>query len=125
MRTVFMIAVCGLAAAGCSGLTDSGNDAPYAGAYSNYTCPELAEEASRVSIAVNRAAGNAEYSGQRIAMDVGLVIFFPILVFQDGNYANPAEFRRLRQTLESIELASNEKKCGIVFQHVPPPLAPR
>jgi hypothetical protein len=119
MRNRFIAIMFGLAVAGCAKNVDpttyvSAND------YQGYTCPELTEEASRVSSEAARAAGQ-DFTGDKIAIDVGRVVFFPVLVFTKGNYLDPAEVARLNRSMKAIEEASINKNCGIDFQHTPPP----
>ena len=117
MRLVSVVAACGLAVAGCA------NDAEQVGvAYvsPNSTCSELAEQASEVSSRAAQATGR-DYTGDRIAVDVGRIVFFPILIFGEGNYANRDELIRLNKSMEAIEQASIQKNCGITFRHGPPP----
>jgi hypothetical protein len=124
MRIVFVAVACGLAVAGCA------KDANQVGAnsasiYQSYTCPQLAEEASFVSSRAAQATGAQEFTGDKIAMNVGLVVFFPLLMFTKGNYEDTAELARLRGSMEAIEQASIQKNCGITFQYVPPPAPPK
>jgi hypothetical protein len=121
MRIVFVAVVCGLAVAGCAKDADRGSAGYVATTgYESYTCAQLAEQASLVSSHSARAAAQ-DYSGDRIAMEVGRVVFFPILVFEKGNYPNPFELARLRKTMDEIEQASIQNNCEITFEHAPPP----
>ena len=54
-------------------------------------------------------------------MGVGLVIFWPALLFTKGNDENTAELARLKGSMDAIEQASIRKNCGIKFQRAPPP----
>jgi hypothetical protein len=120
MRIAFVAVACGLAVAGCANDADRVSGVS-ASTYQSYTCPQLSEEATRVSALARQAAGVQDYSGDKIALDVGRVVFFPILVFSKGNYADPAELARLREYMAAIEQASNQKDCGIIFEHTPSP----
>lgn len=90
--------------------------------YDNYTCPQLTEEAQRVSSRAAQAAGvqDQKATNDKVAMGVGLVIFWPALLFTKGNDENTAELARLRGQMEAIEQTSIKKKCGITFQHAAP-----
>jgi hypothetical protein len=127
MRIVFVAVACGLAVAGCAKDANRARAATYVSpsSYQSYTCPQLAEEASLVSSRAAQAAGVQDFTGDRIALDVGRVVFFPMLVFTKGNYEDPAEIARLNGSMEAIEQASMEKNCGITFQHAPPPPPPQ
>ena len=94
--------------------------------YENYTCPQLAEEAQRVSSRAQQAAGiqDQHATNGKVAMGVGLIVFWPVLLMTKGNDENTAELARLRGQMDAIEQASIRKKCGITFQHAPPPPPP-
>jgi hypothetical protein len=90
MRIAFVVVACGLAVAGCTKdlnlFARSNNSDVSAADYQSNTCAELADEAARVSAEAAKAAGIQDYTGDRIAMDVGMIIFFPVLVFTPCNY---------------------------------------
>jgi hypothetical protein len=125
---VLVAGVCALAVSGCA------KDASEVGAtyispilYENYTCPQLAEEATRVSSRAAQAAGvqDQRATGDKVAMGVGLIVFWPALFFTKGNDENTAELARLKGQMDAIEQASIKKRCGITFQHAPPPPPPQ
>ena len=123
MRLALVVAACGLAVAGCTkdvrqvGATDTYvSPNPYL----SHTCEELTEEASQVSSHLVKASGQ-DYTGDTVASVVGRVVFFPILVFEKDNYADPLTLARLKRSMELIEQASMQKNCGITFQRVSPP----
>ena len=127
MRSVWAVVACGVAVAGCA------KDADQVGAtyfspvlYENYTCPQLAEEAQRVSSHAAQASGvqDQKATNDKVAMGVGLVIFWPALLFTKGNDENTAELARLKGQMDAIEQAAIKKRCGISFQHAPPPQQP-
>ena len=124
MRTVWVVAACGLIVAACA------KDADRVGptyvspiTYENYTCPQLTEEAQRISSRAAQAAGiqDSKATNDKVAMGVGLVIFWPALLFTKGNDENTAELARLKGSMDAIEQMSIQKKCGITFQHAAPP----
>jgi hypothetical protein len=94
--------------------------------YDSYTCPQLAEEAQRVSSRAAQSSGvqDQKATNDKVAMGVGLVVFWPALLFTKGNDENTAELARLKGQMEAIEQASIKKRCGISFQHAPPPPPP-
>lgn len=94
--------------------------------YEAYTCPQLAEEAQRVSSRAAQSSGvqDQKATNDKVAMGVGLVIFWPALLFTKGNDENTAELARLKGQMDAIEQASIKKRCGITFQHTPPPPPP-
>ena len=95
--------------------------------YENYTCPQLAEEAQRVSARAAQASGvqDQKATNDKVSMGVGLVIFWPALLFTKGNDETTAELARLKGQVDAIEDVSIKKKCGISFQRsAPPPPTP-
>lgn len=94
--------------------------------YEAYTCPQLAEEAHRVTSRAAQSAGvqDQKATNDKVAMGVGLVIFWPALLFTKGNDENTAELARLRGQMDAIEQSSIKKRCGITFQRAPPPPPP-
>jgi hypothetical protein len=124
MRTLIVAAIATLVVAGCA------KDANQVGptyispvTYETYTCPQLAEDAQRVSSRAAQAAGvqDQKATNDKVAMGVGLIIFWPALLFTKGNDETTAELARLKGQMDAIEQASIQKRCGISFQHAPPP----
>ena len=68
--------------------------------YESYTCQQLTEEAQRVSGRAAQAAGvqDQKASNDKVTMGVGLIIFWPALLFTKGNDENTAELARLDPT---------------------------
>ena len=66
--------------------------------YQSYTCPQLAEEAQRVSARAAETAGvqDQKATNDKVAVGVGLIIFWPALLFAKGNDENTAELARLK-----------------------------
>jgi hypothetical protein len=124
MRNLWIAVACGIAVTGCA------KDASQVGAtyvspiiYENYTCPQLAEEAQRVSSRAAQASGiqDQKSTNDAIAMGVGLVVVWPALLFIKGNDENTAELARLKGQMDAIEETSIKKRCGITFQRAPTP----
>jgi hypothetical protein len=122
MRMIFGVAIIALAAASCA------KDANQVGAtyvspvmYETYSCAQLAQEAQRVSARAAQAAGvqDEKSTNDKVAMGVGLIIFWPALLFTKGNDENTAELARLKGQMDAIEQASIQKRCGITFQRAP------
>jgi hypothetical protein len=122
VRMIFGVAIVALAAASCA------KDANQVGAtyvspvmYETYSCPQLAQEAQRVSARAAQAAGvqDEKSTNDKVAMGVGLIIFWPALLFTKGNDENTAELARLKGQMDAIEQASIQKRCGITFQRAP------
>jgi hypothetical protein len=89
--------------------------------YEGYTCAQLSEEAQRVSVRAAQAAGvqDQKSTNDKVAMGVGLVIFWPALLFTKGNDETTAELARLKGQMDAIEEVSIKKRCGITFQRAP------
>ena len=86
--------------------------------YASYSCPQLREEAQRISSRAIAASGaqSSKATGDAVAMTVGLVIFWPTLFFIKGDGTTAAEVSRLKGEMEAVEQASIKRKCGINFQ---------
>ncbi len=82
----------------------------------------MLQEAQRVSARAAEATGvqDQKATNDKVAMGVGIVIFWPALLFTKGNDENTAELARLKGSMDAIEQASIAKHCGIQFQHPPP-----
>lgn len=91
--------------------------------YQNLTCEQLALEAQNVSSRAAAAAGvqNQRAGNDAALMAVGLVVFWPALLFTGGDGASAAEVSRLKGEMDAIQSASNAKGCGIQFQQAPSP----
>lgn len=90
--------------------------------YESYSCERLAEEAQRVSAAAAQAAGvqDQRATNDKVAMGVGLIVFWPALIFVKGNDETTAELSRLKGEMDALEQESIAKHCRITFQHAPP-----
>lgn len=86
--------------------------------YESLSCPQLREEASRVSARAAQAAGEQDGKATKDAVvtTVGAVVFWPALLFVSGDGAKAAEVSRLKGEMEAIEQASIKNRCGINFQ---------
>jgi hypothetical protein len=86
--------------------------------YQSFSCPQLREEATRVSSRAIQATGaqQSRATSDAVATGVSLVLFWPALFFIRGDGTNAAELARLRGEMEAVEQASIRKNCGITFQ---------
>lgn len=91
--------------------------------YSSYSCPQLREEASRVSARAAQVTGaqSSKATGDAVAMGVGLILFWPSLFFIKGDGTTAAEVGRLKGEMDAIEQASVKRRCGIQFMKEKPP----
>src|ERR1700719_1698832 len=113
MRIGIFAAFAGLALAGCA--SHSADIAPsYVSPmqYDAYTCPQLAEEAQRVSGHAAEASGaqDSQATKDTVATTVGVIIFWPTLFFIGGDKQNAAELARLKGEMDAIEQVSIRKK---------------
>lgn len=94
--------------------------------YEAYTCAQLGEEVQRVSSRAAQSSGvqDQKATNDKVAMGVGLVVFWPAMLLTKGNDENTAELARLKGQMDAIEQVSIKKRCGITFQHAPPPPPP-
>lgn len=119
-----------LAAAALAGCASRASDigASYVSplTYQSLTCPQLQEEAARVSSRAALAVGaqNERASRDAVATGVSLVLFWPALFFVRGDGPQAAELARLKGEMDAIEQASIAKNCGIRFEREPPPATP-
>ena len=86
--------------------------------YENFKCPQLAEEAQRISVRASSLAGEQDQKATRdaVATTVAVVVFWPAVFLVGGNDQQTAELARLRGEMEAIEQVSVRKRCGIQFQ---------
>jgi hypothetical protein len=123
MKKVLTLAVvCALSVGGCA----SGSDkiaASYVSPlqYESYSCPQLAEEAQRVSARAATVAGvqDQKATNDAIATGVALVVFWPAAFLISGNDQTAAELGRLKGEFETIEKVAVKKNCGLQFQRTP------
>jgi hypothetical protein len=124
MRTFWLAAACSIVVAACAkDANEVGSAYVSPIAYENLTCLQLGQEAERVSARALQASGmqDSRATSDKVAMGVGLIVFFPALLLTKGNDENTAELSRLKGTMDAIEQISIRKNCGIVFQHPAPP----
>lgn len=124
MKNLFSTAAIGalVLAAGCA--KESADIAPeYVSPlqYQSYSCSQISAEAQSVSARASSMMGvqDKKANNDKVAMGVGLILFWPALFFLHGNAETTAEVARLKGQMDALEQASIQKKCGIVFQHAP------
>lgn len=89
--------------------------------YQHYSCKQIETEARRVSARVAQVSGVQDKNAgdDAAATAISLVLFWPAAFFIGGDDSNTAELARLKGEMEALEVASNEKNCGIVFRAEP------
>lgn len=122
MKKVTPLALVGALLSGCA--SGSGDiAAAYVSPmnYASYSCPQLREEATRVSSRAAQAIGaqDQKSTNDAVATGVAVVVFWPALFFIKGDGASAAEVSRLKGEMEAIESASVRRRCGIEFKRSP------
>jgi hypothetical protein len=86
--------------------------------YQTYSCPQLREEAARISARAVIASGeqDSKANGDAVVTGVALVLFWPAAFLVKGNGTTSAELANLKGQMDAIEQASIQKKCGIEFR---------
>jgi hypothetical protein len=86
--------------------------------YENYTCEQLGLEGRRVSARAAQVAGVQDENRQDDAVKttVGLVLFWPVLLFNEGDGQTATELASLKGQMKAIEETSIKKNCGIRFR---------
>ena len=124
MRSRLVVLAIGLMATGCA--TKSADIAPaYVSPlqYQTFTCPQLAEEAQRVSAAAAAASGaqDSQATKDAVATTVAVVVFWPSAFLVGGDKQTAAQVAQLKGQMDAVQQSSIRKNCGIQFQTAPPP----
>jgi hypothetical protein len=119
MIRVMVVLAAGLVVGGCANTASQVTAAyvsPYL--YENLTCPQLADEASRLSARAAVAAGvqDQKATGDAIATGVALVLFWPAAFLVKGDGPQAAELARLKGEMEAVEQVATRKRCGFQFR---------
>jgi hypothetical protein len=86
--------------------------------YQHYSCDQLAQEGACVSRRAAELAGAVDNTAKDDAVltGVGVVLFWPALLFLEGDGPQAAEYARLKGERDAIEQAAIEKNCEIRFE---------
>lgn len=86
--------------------------------YQNYTCEQLQQEAQGVSQRAAVASGQQDKArqGDVVKTTVGVVLFWPVLLFNEGDGQKANEVANLKGQMNAIQQASVQKQCGFQFQ---------
>jgi hypothetical protein len=127
MQKIFGAALVCLAVGGCAS-SSADITAQYVSPleYSNYSCEQIGAEAQRVSARASELAGvqDSKATSDSVAMGVGLVLFWPSLLFIKGDGQSAAELGRLKGEFETLQKVSIAKNCNLQFQQGTPPAKP-
>lgn len=82
--------------------------------YGNYDCDQIREEMIRVSSQVQTVAGQQKKTADndKLAMGVGLVLFWPALFFLAGS-DKKEELGRLKGEYDALNQSAIQKKCSV------------
>ena len=85
--------------------------------YQNYSCDQLIQEGRSVSSRAAIASGQQDKARSKDAVKtgVGVVLFWPVLLFMDGDGPKAAELASLKGQMDAIESAAIQKKCRVTF----------
>ncbi|MBE9528493.1 MAG: metal ABC transporter ATP-binding protein, partial [Proteobacteria bacterium] len=85
--------------------------------YSSYNCNQIGEEFLRVNRKVAEVSGvqQKEANKDKLAMGVGLVVFWPALFFMMGD-DKKEELARLKGEFEALEHTAIKKECSLVAE---------
>jgi hypothetical protein len=119
VRAGVLAALSSLALAGCASRSDD-IAAAYVSptSYASWKCDQIRDEASRLSVRAAQVSGaqNQKASNDAVATGVGVVLFWPALLFIKGDSTTAAELSRLKGEMDTIEQVSIQKRCGVTFQ---------
>lgn len=124
---LFAVAACAAVLANCASKS-SEVTAAYVSpmTYQSYNCQQLSMEAQAVSAKAAELTGaqDQKRTNDQIATGVAIVVFWPAAFLVGGDSQVTAQLAQMKGQMTAIEQASIQKKCGIQFQHAPPPQAP-
>lgn len=85
--------------------------------YQSYSCEQLQQEAQSVSRQAAIASGQQDKirKNDTVKTTVGVILFWPVLLFNKGDGATAANLANLKGQMEAIQQASVQKNCGITF----------
>lgn len=91
--------------------------------YNSYDCGQIRNELMRISTRVSEVTGHQrrQASNDAWAMGVGLVVFWPALLFLAGGNDKKEELGRLKGEYDALQIVANEKRCGFDQQSAAAP----
>jgi len=86
--------------------------------YQNFSCEQLQAEAQGVSQRAAVAAGQQDKARKNdtIKTTVGVILFWPIILANDGDGAKATELANLKGQMNAIQQASVQRNCGFKFE---------
>lgn len=91
--------------------------------YQQYSCTQLAAEASRVSQRAAELSGvqDSKRTRDKVATTAAVIVFWPAAFLVSGDDAQTAELARLKGEFNAIQEVSIQKNCGTRFEARPLP----
>jgi hypothetical protein len=91
--------------------------------YQQYSCTQLAAEASRVSQRAAELSGvqDSKRTKDKVATVAAVIVFWPAAFLVTGDDAQTAELARLKGEFAAIQQVSIQKNCGTRFEARPLP----
>jgi hypothetical protein len=116
--TSLLLLAAGIALSGCA--SKSADIAPaYISpvGYQSYSCQQLQQEAQGVSQRAAIASGQQDraHRNDAVKTTIGAVIFWPVLLFNEGDGAKANEVANLKGQMNAIQQAAVQKNCGFTF----------
>jgi hypothetical protein len=89
--------------------------------YQQYSCGQLAAEASRLSQRAAELSGvqDSKRTKDKVATVAAVIVFWPAAFLVSGDDAQTAELARLKGEFAAIQQISIQKNCGIRFEARP------
>jgi hypothetical protein len=86
--------------------------------YQQYSCAQLAAEASRVSQRAAELSGvqDSKRTKDKVATVAAVIVFWPAAFLVSGDDAQTAELARLKGEFAAIQQISIQKNCGTRFE---------
>ena len=122
MKHLLLAAACVVALSGCAKNADKISSTYVSPLqYQSLTCDQIAEESARVASRAASVSGaqNKQAKNDAIATGVGVVVFWPALLFLSPGKDQSAEVGRLKGDMEALEQAAIAKNCSIQFRAAP------
>lgn len=89
--------------------------------YQQFSCSQLAAEASRVSQRAAELAGvqDSKRTKDKVATAAAIIVFWPAAFLVNGDDAQTAELARLKGEFATLQQVSIQKNCGTRFESRP------
>jgi hypothetical protein len=94
--------------------------------YEGYDCSQLQNENARLAGRVSELGGTLDKkaSNDNLKMGVGLVVFWPALLFLDGDGPQASEYARMKGEHDAVQQVATRKNCITAMAPPAPAAAP-